>query len=126
VYSIALSPDGKKVVSGSVDGGVRLWDTNTCNIITKWTGHTDGVVYVCWSQDGRRVLSGSSDRTARQWDVESGDTILEPIVTKYEVWAVVYSPDVTLIATGGHEPFSGQPQCSVQIWDAKTDELVAR
>jgi WD40 repeat protein len=57
--------------------------------------------------------------------VESGDTILEPIVTKYEVWAAVYSPDVTLIATGGHEPFSGQPQCSVQIWDAKTGELVA-
>ncbi|KAG2344619.1 WD40 repeat-like protein [Suillus weaverae] len=127
VGSIALSPNGKKVVSGSEDGAVRLWDIGTCKVITKWTGHTQDVVSVCWSRDGRRVLSGSNDGTARQWDVEKGKTILELIETGHnQVWAVVYSPDMTLIATGGRDgPWTGAPESSVKIRDAKTGRLVA-
>ncbi|KAG2336173.1 hypothetical protein BDR05DRAFT_897086 [Suillus weaverae] len=49
VWSIALSPDGKKVVSENNDGTVRLWDINTCKVVKKWTGHTGGVMFVCWS-----------------------------------------------------------------------------
>jgi len=134
VKSIALSPDGKKLVSGSDDGAVRLWDIGTCKIVTKWTGHTMAVVCVCWSRDGRRVLSGSEDGTVRQWDVEgetrdvtSGETILASIKTGHEeVWAVAYSPDMTLIATAGRE--TGDlidTDYWIQIWDAKTGKLVA-
>jgi WD40 repeat protein len=75
---MALSPDGKKVVSGSDDGAARLWDIDTCKVIKKWMGHANRVESVCWSRDGRRVLSGSSDGTARQWEVESGETMPEP------------------------------------------------
>ncbi|KIK31491.1 hypothetical protein CY34DRAFT_66347, partial [Suillus luteus UH-Slu-Lm8-n1] len=131
VWSIALSPDGKKVVSGSRDGAVRLWDIDTCKVVKKWTGHTYPVVSVCWSRDGQRVLSGSNDGTARQWDVE---TILEPIeiivasidTGHIHVLAVVYSPDTTLIATGGRDrPYSEEPiESLVKIWDAKTGKLV--
>ncbi|KAG2737117.1 WD40 repeat-like protein, partial [Suillus brevipes Sb2] len=132
VNSIALSPDGKKVVSGSSDGAVRLWDIDTCKVVKKWTGHTGRVRSVCWSRDGRRVLSGSSDGTARQWEVESGETMPEPIEnilasieTGHDyVYAVVYSPDTTLIATGG---WHGQDvdEHPIKIWDAKTGKLVA-
>jgi WD40 repeat protein len=69
VSNIALSPDRKKVVSGSDDGAVRLWDIDTCKVIVKWTGHTKTVWSVCWSEDGWRILSESLD--ARQWDVEN-------------------------------------------------------
>jgi WD40 repeat protein len=126
--SIALSPDGKKVVSGSSDGPVRLWDIETCKVIKKWTGHTAGVECVRWSRDGRRVLSGSEDGTARQWEVEGGETIeniIASIETGYNyVSAVVYSPDTTLIATGG---FDGRRAAEhpIKIWDAKTGKLVA-
>jgi WD40 repeat protein len=129
VRSIALSPDGKKVVSGSDDGAVRLWDIDTCKVIMKWMGHTREVKSVCWSRDGRKVLSGSGDGTARQWNVESGGTILEPIKTGHiYVFAAVYSPDMTLIATGGcgcDINRSGPRESSVKIWDVKTGELVA-
>ncbi|KAG2338954.1 WD40 repeat-like protein, partial [Suillus weaverae] len=128
IWTIALSPDGKKVVSGSEVGAVRLWDIATSRVITKWTGHTKLVVSICWSRDGRKVLSGANDGTARQWNAESGETILEPIVTGHEhVWAVVYSPDMTLIATGGLDgPLTNKPtECSIKIWDAKTGKLVA-
>jgi WD40 repeat protein len=127
---MALSPDGKKAVSGSWDGAVRLWDIETCKVVTKWMGHTDIVWSVCWSRDGRRVLSGSRDGTARQWEVENGETMPEPIEnilasieTGHEqVWAVVYSPDMTLIATSG---WDGPDASSIKIWDAKTGKLVA-
>jgi WD40 repeat protein len=132
VYSIALSPDGKKVVSGSGDGAVRLWDIDTCKVIKKWTGHTRAVQSVCWSRDGRRVLSGSSDGTARQWDVETIpdpiENIFASIKTRHDtVFAVVYSPDTTFIATAGLDgPYTGDPvESSVKIWDAKTGKLVA-
>jgi WD40 repeat protein len=135
VWSIALSPDGKKVVSGSDDGAVRLWDIDTCKVIAKWTGHTNIVVSVCWSRDGLRVLSGSNDGTVRQWDVEgetrdvkSRETIFASIKTGHEwVWAVVYSPDMSLIATAGWD-LSGtgeSTESSIRIWDAKTGKLVA-
>jgi WD40 repeat protein len=129
VRSIALSPDGKKVVIGSLDSAVRLWDIDTCKVIAKWTGHTRSVGSVCWSRDGRRVLSGSVDGTARQWDVESGETILELMETGHvQVWAVIYSPDMTLIATGGWDvpsTIDGPRDYSVKIRDAKTGELIA-
>ncbi|KAG1791051.1 WD40-repeat-containing domain protein [Suillus plorans] len=126
VYCIALSPDGKKVVSGSKDGIVKLWDIDTCKIITRWMGHKETVVSVCWSRDGQRVLSGSGDGIARQWGVESRETTLESIETGHVfLWAVVYSPN--MIATGGHDgPWTGQPiEGSIKIWDTKTGELVA-
>ncbi|KAG1853799.1 WD40-repeat-containing domain protein [Suillus tomentosus] len=95
-------------------------------------GHTEPVWSVCWNLDGRRVLSGSSDGTARQWDVESGEIILEPIETGHTVvWAVVYSPDMSMIATGGHDgprtirALPGAIECSIKIWNTKTGELVA-
>ncbi|KAG2739659.1 WD40 repeat-like protein [Suillus brevipes Sb2] len=130
VWSIALSPDGKKVVSGSHDGAVRLWDIETCKVVKKWTGHTSIVTSVCWSRDGRRVLSGSFDGTARQWEVESsGETMPEPLENIFAsiktgriwVYAVVYSPDTTLIATGGWDDDKNM----IKIWDAKTGKLVA-
>lgn len=77
---------------------------------------------VCWSRDGRRALTGSNNGTARQWDVESGETnqILEPpIATELKtVFAVLYSPDTTFIATNGLN------EC-INIWDAMTGKLVA-
>jgi WD40 repeat protein len=120
--AIALSPGGKEVASGSDDGIVRLWDIETGKVTARWTGHSLGVPSVCWSPDGSRLVSGSDDGTARRWNVESGETILEPIKTGHlYVRAVHYSPDATMIATGGHDDGD---EASVKLWDANTGELL--
>ena len=93
--TIALSPDGKKVVCGCGDhGAVKVRDTDTGKVIAKWREHRSHVNSVCWSQDGGRVVSGSDDGTARVWDVESGKTVLTIETGLSKVEAVIYSPDM--------------------------------
>ena len=118
--TMALSPNGKTVASGSDDGAVRLWDIGKGTMIAKWMGHSDRVLSVCWNRNGERVVSGSVDGTARVWDVKNGETILGPVNTRHDtVHAVVYSPDDTMVATGG----SGSDGY-IKIWDAKKFKLV--
>jgi WD40 repeat protein len=112
---MALSPDGKKVASGSPDGAVKLWNIDTGKIIKTLTGHTTEVRCVCWSSDGGQVASGCQNGTFRAWDVEDGKTILGPIkaVEPHMQWAICYSPDAKMIATGGN---------GLKIWDANNGE----
>jgi len=121
VLVIALSLDGKRVVCGCGDGAVKLWDIDAGKIIAEWTGHTTYVTSVCWDRACGRVVSASIDGTARVWDVESGNTILAIETGLSEVWAVIYSPDMTMIATGGERKDLKE---SIKIWDAKTGKLI--
>jgi WD40 repeat protein len=121
VHTIALSLDGKKVASGSEDGVVRLWDVDTGKVIAKWTGHKGRVSSVCWNRGGQVVSGALRDRTARVWDVESGKTVLAIETGFRDVGAVIYSPDTTMIATGG----TSEGKDFLKIWDAKTGKLVA-
>jgi WD40 repeat protein len=118
---MALSPNGKSVASGSTDGNVKLWDVETKKVVARWTGHAKTLRSLCWSVDGERLVSGSTDGTIRVWDVESGDTVLGPIKTGHQwVFVVIYSPDTTKIATGGHN------ENALKIWDAKTGNLLSK
>jgi WD40 repeat protein len=68
VNSVAFSPDGKRIVSGSFDRTLRLWDAGTGQPIgAPLTGHTSNVNSVAFSPDGRRMVSASADNTVRVW-----------------------------------------------------------
>jgi len=119
-FTIALSPNGETVASGSRHGMVKLWNIETRKVIARWNGHTEHVWSVCWSRDGGRVVSGSYDGTARVWDVERGETVLGPITTGHQqIQAVAFSPDASNFATGGII------ENAVKIWDARTGELLS-
>ena len=119
--AISLSVDGKRVVSGSDDGVVRLWNIETGKVIAKWTGHTSAVASVCWNRGGGLVLSGSWDGTAKVWDVDIRTTVLQLDIGLSNVYTTIFSPDSTLIATGG-STLQGEP---IKIWNADTGILVA-
>ena len=69
VHSVALSSDGRRVLSGSEDGTTRLWDTETGVERCRCEGHTAGVTSVALTDDGRLALSGSKDGTAKLWEL---------------------------------------------------------
>ena len=72
VNSIAISNDGKRIISGSYDKTVRIWDAETGKQIHQLNGHDGDVMSVAISNDCKRIISGSDDKTVRIWDAETG------------------------------------------------------
>jgi len=73
VWCVAVTPDGKTVVSGAKDGTLKVWDLETGEFRTTFDGHTDEVRGVAITRIGREAISSSSDKTLRVWSLESGE-----------------------------------------------------
>jgi WD40 repeat protein len=112
VVSVAFSPDGTRIVSGSDDETVRVWDTvSGAEALPPLRGHENGVTSVAFSPDGTRIVSGSDDKTVRVWDTVSGAEALSPLRGhKNWVISVAFSPDGTRIVSGSHDN-------TVRVWD---------
>ncbi len=75
MFSVAFSPDGTRIASGSTDKTVRLWDAASGDLLETLTGHEGTVSSVVFSPDGTRIVSGSVDQTVRLWDTASGELL---------------------------------------------------
>ena len=73
--SVAYSPDGKFIASGSCDKTVRIWNWADCKEILKLDRHQDTIYSVAYSQDGKFIASGSGDKTVRIWNLADGKEI---------------------------------------------------
>ena len=89
IHTIAFSPNGSLIISGSADHSMLLWDVVTGKMIRPLIGHTDEVWSVSFSPNGKRIVSTSEDKTIKIWDVESGDCLLTKIVSS---WMAAYNP----------------------------------
>jgi len=121
VNSVAFSPDGRFVLSGSWDKTVRLWDIETGKCIRVFVDHKDFVYSVAFSPDGRFALSGSFDKTVRLWDIETGKCIRvfegHEKAQYHWILSVALSPD-------GRFALSGSLDKTVRLWDIKTGKCI--
>ncbi len=67
VYSVAWSPDGTRLASGSNDKTVQIWNARDGSQLFTYRGHSDGVWSVVWSPDGSRIASCSRDKAMQVW-----------------------------------------------------------
>jgi WD40 repeat protein len=100
VVSVAFSPDGSKIVSGSADKTIRLWHASTGQTIRTFTGHTSTVSSVAFSPDGSKIVSGSWDDTIRLWDASTGQTTHTFTGHEYNVSSIAFSSDGRKIVSG--------------------------
>ncbi|MBM3736870.1 MAG: hypothetical protein FJW39_13890, partial [Acidobacteria bacterium] len=116
VNSVAWSPDGRQLASGSSNQTVKEWDARTGQLQRTLTGHSRGVNSVAWSPDGRQLASGSDDNTVKVWDARTGQ--LQRTLTGHSdtVISVGWSPDGRQLASGSHDN-------TVKVWDAGTGQL---
>jgi WD40 repeat protein len=117
VYSLAFSPDGQTLASGSSDDTVILWDVESRDPQLTLEGHTDYVTSISFSPDGRTLASGSADDTVLLWDLESGD--LQHALEGHTEWvtSVSFSPDGRTLASGSGDR-------TVLLWDVEGGALL--
>src|SRR6266550_1067004 len=111
--SVAFSPDGMCIVSGSDDNSVRVWDASTGAELKVLDGHTGPVYSVAFSPDGMRITSGSDDNSVRVWDTLTGAKLKVLQGHTSRVYSIAFSPDGARIVSGSYRN-------SVQVWDALT------
>ncbi len=100
VQSVAFSPDGQMLASGSWDSTIRLWNPNTAQQKNLLIGHTN-IVSVAFSPDGQTLVSGSWDRSIRLWQTHTGKLKRTLPTQKGSVASVTFSPDGSTLASAG-------------------------
>ena len=126
-----VSPDGRRILSGSGDKTMILWDRETGRQIRRFKDHGGQVMSVAFSPDGRRALSGSEDRLIRLWDLESGAVIREFRGHTEWVMSLAYSPEGRLAysTSGGfHGKVTWQDgaDSAIRVWDVETGHQVGK
>ncbi|KAG0269262.1 hypothetical protein BGZ95_002141 [Linnemannia exigua] len=118
VNSLAFSPDGKALVSGSYDKTARIWNVQERQSVQTLAEHTEPVTAVSFSPTGLHVATGSDDRFVRIWSVRTGKLFYKLSGHTEEIGSLSYSPDSNLLhlASGGRD-------MTIKLWRARDGRI---
>ncbi|KIK32547.1 hypothetical protein CY34DRAFT_101229 [Suillus luteus UH-Slu-Lm8-n1] len=116
VWSIIHLPDGQRVMTGSYDGSLRMWDVKSGKQIgNDWRDGESKVYGIALSPDGKKVVSASEDGAVRLWDIDTCKIITKWMGHKDTVKPVCWSPD-------GRRVLSGSEDGTARQWDVELEK----
>lgn len=117
VATAVFSPDGKRLVTSSLDNTVKIWEVNTGLLLANLIGHTDTVVTASFSPNGKLILTASEDGTAKLWDANSAVLITDIKADVGKIRIASFSPD-------GKKFLTANESGSLKLWEAATGNLL--
>jgi WD40 repeat protein/nucleoside phosphorylase len=118
VGGCAVSCDGGRVVSGSGDNTLRIWDLDSGRVLSTLVGHAQPVMSCAITPDGRRAVSASRDRTLKVWDLDTARVIFTLQGHTRPVTSCAVTPDGRcVISTSGDN--------TLKVWDLETGRMRA-
>jgi WD40 repeat protein len=116
VFSLAFSPDGKHLVSGSFDRTAIVWNVEDHKLLFHLQGHTGLLQGAAFTPDGERVVTASEDATLKLWSVSDGRELATLAGHSNKVRSLAISAD-GLIASGGRDG-------EIRLWDSRSGRFV--
>jgi len=117
VQAVAVFPNKRRMVTGSSDKTLRLWDLETGIVLKKMEGHSSRVSALVVSRDGQIIASGDENGEIIGWRGETGESLTEPIKAHSDqMWSVDFSPDGAVLATGSFDK-------TTKFWCTKTWQM---
>jgi WD40 repeat protein len=126
ILSIAVTADGSRAFTASVDESIRVWDLYSGQIVRRFAGPSAPTGEVAFSPDGRTVLAGSKDGTATLWDVETGEDFHHFAIDQ-PINSVAFSPDgQTALIGAGYEDVQVIASGRLILWDVEAGAEIRR
>ena len=117
IETIACSPDGRLIASGTNNKTVRIWDAAKGECLHTLKGHEKGILSIAFSPDGRLLASGDAKGVVRIWNAASGDCVHTLPGHENTVHLIAFSPDRQKLATADRDG-------RVCLWAADTGKLI--
>jgi len=116
VSSVAFSPDGQYLASGSRDQSVKVWRMSNGNLVSSRSDHVQRVNSVAFSRNGQWLASGSDDDTAKLYRASDWGLVGTFTGHTNDVLSVAFSPDSKRLATGSWDG-------TVRLWNITNASL---
>jgi WD40 repeat protein len=115
ITCMAYSPDGKYIVTGSIDNTLILWNAENSKQIRNFAMHTDFIRSVYFSNDGKNILTSSGDNRALITEIATGKVVTEIKIETDRLFRACYSPDNSKVLTMNDRD-------EIAVWDAVTGD----
>jgi WD40 repeat protein/tRNA A-37 threonylcarbamoyl transferase component Bud32 len=127
ITTLAVSPSGQVLASGSTDRRIMLWNMQSGTLLhtidgktlLHHSGHTDRITTLCFTPDGSALVSGSKDGTIKLWDLSERKLISTLSSSEWVISAIAISPDGSLLVSGGDNGV-------IEFWDLAHGEFIER
>jgi WD40 repeat protein len=117
VTSLAISPDGQILASGSLERTIKIRNLRTKELVHTLTGHTSGVISIAISPDGQTLVSGSNDQTIKVWNLRTGQLLRTLSGHSDYVSCLAISSDNQTLVSGSNDQ-------TIKVWNLRTGQLL--